>query len=269
MPKGHAKEVSKTYGVVSDSIKDSRDISSILSILDDFPIKTRPFGANISGENSYRRAERISAALHVMTNHISDEEPLRSIIRNKCIELLTIILELRSGLRVHASDKGQSALATIRELISLVRLLAVSGFLSTSNAHALTEALDELGSLIVVSQRSTLAEQVTISREDFNPPSLTSSRAERSSSAQRRSQRAETSDGRQDAPFQTPHELSSRSERIIEILKLGGVLGIKDVSSNLPQYSEKMVQRELADLVVEGKVLKLGSKRWSKYQLVQ
>lgn len=269
MPKGHLKEVSKTSSSSIDSIRDQRDISSILSILDDYQIKTRPFGANISGENSYRRAERISAALHVMTNHISEEEPLRSIIRNKCIELLTIILELRSGLRTPASEKGQSALATIRELISLVRLLAVSGFLSVSNANALTEALDELGSLIVVSQRSTLAEQVTISREDFIPSSPASPRIEHSSSAQRRAQRAEAQDVPQEHPSQALHEPSSRSQRIMEILKLGGVLGIKDVSSNLPQYSEKMVQRELAGLVAEGKVRKIGAKRWSKYGLVQ
>ena len=240
--------------------------------MDSYQIKTRPFGANISGENSYKRAERICAALHIMTNHISEGEPLRSIIRNKSIELLTIILELRSGLRTSASEKGQSALAIIRELISLVRLLAVSGFLSISNANALTEALDELGSLIVVSQRSTLAEQLTISREDFVPsPSSQVSvpRVERPSVSQRRTQPTQARDISQESPPQTPQGLSSRSERVMEILKLGGVLGIKDVSSNLPQYSEKMVQRELAGLVEQGKVHKIGSKRWSRYQLVQ
>jgi len=60
---------------------------------------------------------------------------------------------------------------------------------------------------------------------------------------------------------------NQRGERIIDILKSGGILGIRDISANLPQYSEKMIQRELADLVETGKVRKLGAKRWSRYQL--
>ena len=171
MPKGHEKEVSKTPTSPStDSIRDTRDASNVLLILDSQTIKTTPFGANVSGENSYRRAERISAALHLITNHVPDTEPLRSVIRTKGLELLSFILELRSGFRAPASEKGQAALAAIRELISLVRLLAVSGFISIQNANAIAEAVDELGSLIVVSQRSALAEQLTISREHLTPP---------------------------------------------------------------------------------------------------
>ena len=54
----------------------------------------------------------------------------------------------------------------------------------------------------------------------------------------------------------------------MDILRLGGTLGIKDISANLPQYSEKMIQRELADLVLANKINKTGEKRWSRYQVV-
>ena len=60
-----------------------------------------------------------------------------------------------------------------------------------------------------------------------------------------------------------------RSDRIMDMLKVGGMLGIKDISTNLPQYSEKMIQRELAELVTSGRVRKLGAKRWSRYEIVQ
>jgi DNA-binding HxlR family transcriptional regulator len=36
---------------------------------------------------------------------------------------------------------------------------------------------------------------------------------------------------------------------------------------NLPEFSEKMIQRELAALVQEGVVMKQGEKRWSRYSL--
>ncbi len=276
MPKGQEKEPSKTLtNSGPESIKDTRDISNVLQILDSQPIKTTPFGANISGENSYRRAERLSAALHLVTNHVPDTEPLRAIIRQKGLHLLTIILDLRSGFRAPASEKGQEALAAIRELISLARLLAVSGFVSAQNANAVAEALDELGSLIVVSQRSALADQLTISREHLIPPAGTSgfSRPERPHSPsikpERVSQRSLVKDIKDITVPQEGRALGQRSERIVDILKAGGVLGIKDISSNLPQYSEKMVQRELSELVRIGMVQKVGSKRWSKYRSVR
>jgi len=269
MPKGHEKEVSKTTSnPTSESIKDAKDVSNVLLILDSISIRTNPFGANVSGDNSYRRAERISAALHLVTNHVPEEEPLRSVIRNKGLELLSVILELRSGFRGPASEKGQSALVSIRELISLIRLLAVSGYISVQNANAIAEALDELGSLIVVSQRSALAEQLTITSDQLIPPTspIGFMRQDRSHSPGprpvRRPPMTAVSTGEGDAGS------SQRAERIMDILKLGGLLGIRDIASNLPQYSEKMVQRELADLVEAGKVKKIGAKRWSRYQLL-
>lgn len=265
MPKGHEKEMQKTsYGSAQESIKDSQDVSNVLLILDSHTIRTNPFGANVTGENSYRRAERISAALHLVTNHVPEEEPLRSIIRNKGLELLSVILELRSGFRGPASEKGQSVLVAIRELISLTRLLAVSGYISVQNANAIAEALDELGSLMVVSQRSALAEQLTISHEQLIPPTAPAfSRHERTPSIPRPPRRSVSS-----GDTGTNVSGTQRAERIMDILKLGGMLGIRDIAANLPQYSEKMVQRELAELVTAGKVRKVGAKRWSRYQLL-
>jgi len=148
----------------------------------------------------------------------------------------------------------------------MVRLLAVSGYVSTQNAHAIAEALDELGNLIVVAQRSTLAEQTTISREDLMPPVSHSSYSE---SATRPDARRK-SDVQKDIKDRTTKDRetdAARPERIMDILKAGGVLGIKDITANLPQYSEKMVQRELAELVQLKRVEKTGEKRWSRYKI--
>jgi hypothetical protein len=263
---GQEKEVSKTNSNPSqESIKDAQDVSNVLLILDSKAIRTNPFGANVSGDNSYRRAERISAALHLVTNHVPEDEPLRRIIRNRGLDLLSLILELRAGFRGPASEKGQAALSSIRELISLVRLLAVSGFISVQNANAIAEAVDELGSLIVVSQRSALAEQLTISHEQLIPPSQSFARTDRGHSTSRSWPKRVSKEGGE-VPSGTEAS-SQRSERIVDILKLGGMLGIRDISANLPQYSEKMIQRELAGLVESGRVRKTGAKRWSRYQL--
>ena len=61
----------------------------------------------------------------------------------------------------------------------------------------------------------------------------------------------------------------SRVQNILEILRVGGSLGIRDIASNLPEYSEKMIQRELLGMVARGQIRKIGLKRWSKYSLAQ
>jgi hypothetical protein len=269
MPKGQEKEPSKTQNSPAlESSRDNRDISNILHVLDNPPAKISPFGANVTGENSYRRAERISAALHLITNHVPETEPLRNAIRSGGLTLLSLILELRSGLRSIGSEKGQAALAAIRELVSMVRLLAVSGYVSVQNTGALVEALDELGNLIVVAQRSTLAEQLTVSREDLVPPAQATSVGQETPHARQTNVRPRPiKDIRDSRKGHTSGASGARSEQIMDILKLGGELGIKDISANLPQFSEKMIQRELADLVKVNKVKKFGAKRWSKYSV--
>ena len=62
--------------------------------------------------------------------------------------------------------------------------------------------------------------------------------------------------------------LNGRTQAILEVLRTGGELGIRDVASQLPEFSEKMIQRELAALVEKGTVKKLGEKRWSRYAIV-
>jgi hypothetical protein len=270
MPKGHEKDSSKTQNTFSsDNIRDSRDVTNILSILDNPIVRTNPFGANVTGDTSYRRAERISAALHLITNHVPDNEPLRTAVRTGGIELLGLLLGLRSGFRSLASEKGQASLASIRELISLVRLLAVAGYVSSQNVNAIAEALDELGSLIVVSQRSVLAEQVSISRDDLMPAQKTPFRTESPiKNISRTVGPVQRVNVQKDTQKDVSDTNSARSGQIMDILKLGGMLGIKDISANLPQYSEKMIQRELAYLVESNKVKKIGAKRWSRYQIV-
>jgi hypothetical protein len=271
MPKGHVKELSETF--IQSSNQDGgsvKDVSNTLDILESPSVKTNPFGANISGSNSYRRAERIAAALHLITNHIAESEPLRAALRESGLRLLACILELRTGFRAPASEKGKSALAEIRSTISQVRILAVAGYISSPNARSVIDALDELGNLIVISQRSTLAEQVNLSRADLIPRAEFTYRT----SMQQPPLQAGGSDPKKEHKKDmsktsvSMEKIGDRGGRIMDILRAGGELGIKDIASNLPQYSEKMIQRELATLVDRKAIEKVGEKRWSKYRLI-
>jgi hypothetical protein len=178
---------------------------------------------------------------------------------------------MRSSHSAHVSE----FLSSVRYLISLVRVLGVSGYVSHANASVVIEALDELGGFITASQRSILSENVSLTREDLTDVRATSFRVPERQSIKDASdtegvkdiQKLKDASNASVTQSDALGTLSARVQSILEILKVGGSLGIRDISANLPEYSEKMIQRELLDLVSRGAVKKTGLKRWSRYSL--
>lgn len=244
--------------------------------LDQHAVRTSPFGENRAADRAYRRAERMSAALHVLTAHIAPDEPVRGRIRVAAADLLASVMALKGAMRSAQSEHVREALSDIRYAISLTRLATVSGFISIQNATTMIEALDELGGFVSAAQRSALSEHVSISREDMVDVGMSAPRPAARRTIKPLSDRAaikdmhQESDGKDASHVRSDsvRDLSVRVQNILDILRSGGSLGIRDISANLPEYSEKMIQRELLELVAAGKVKKTGLKRWSKYALV-
>ena len=61
---------------------------------------------------------------------------------------------------------------------------------------------------------------------------------------------------------------TDRQTVILNFLKIGVWLSIKDIAKNLPDFSGKTVQRELNTLTDTGLVKKTGERRWSRYAKV-
>lgn len=254
----------------SKSLKDTQK-NRMEEFFESGSLRTNPFGDNISAEQGYKRGERITAAVHLMTSHIEHDEPMRHALRAESILLLDYALLLQGELRAVGSEHVRKMQGSIRKLISLVRLAGISGRVSTQNAHILVAALDDLGSFLTAAQRSTLAEAVPLSREDLIPRTDIPKKEIRVVVAPT-----------QKTPYTRPVKdisikdnvrkdttSASRANRILDIVKKGGLLGIKDIVALLPEYSEKMVQRELAAMTDSGQVRKIGEKRWSKYESVR
>jgi predicted HTH transcriptional regulator len=58
---------------------------------------------------------------------------------------------------------------------------------------------------------------------------------------------------------------TNRQNIIINLLKKRGGLTIKDIAEVIQNCSEKTIQRELADLIRQGLIKKVGERRWSQY----
>jgi hypothetical protein len=256
-----------------DNVKDTQKTQQLSRFIEGPQIKTNPFGGNRAGERAYRRAERISAALHMLTNHIAADEPVRHALRRGAVDLIECSLALRDEMRTSASSHVHGFAERVRSLISHVRILAVSGFVSDQNAQVMIDALDELGSYVNASQRTPLSESIVLSRDDLMD--IGSARPARATKdiqdKQAIKDTAAISDthGVSDSVSVSNGQMSLRRRNILEVLRSGGALGIREIAANLPEYSEKMIQRELLVLVGEGAVAKAGLKRWSRYALAR
>lgn len=251
-----------------DGKKDIDKVVQMTRILDFEASRSSPFGKNTLGDNAYRRAERIVAALHLLTMHISGDEPLRREIRNVANDLLPAILELRPGFRTSGSEAISETRSCIAHLVSLVRVLAVSGLISPGNAESLIMALAELAALFD-SERVSMSEDISLSREDLIPrPRIQEQMtSQRQQSLKDMIIKDKKTSKTQVLDYRENNASLLRSNSVLSVLSRGGFFGIKDIHSHLPEYSEKMVQRTLAELISMGKVRKIGSKRWSQYAL--
>ncbi|MBI5003898.1 hypothetical protein HZC00_02290 [Candidatus Kaiserbacteria bacterium] len=252
-----------------DYIKNTQKSEQLPRFLDGVrSVRTNPFGENKAGDRAYRRAERLVAAIHLLTNHIPSDEPLRTNIRRQSLALLSDVIELRDEMRAVDSHKVHLFQVSVRHLISMLRILAVAGFISIQNADAVTEALDELGNFLAVSQRSPMSESVHFSREDLLDVRMSdlSFKKDLKDSMNIKDKRSGDTNVLNN---KTSNTVTTRGNVILDILRTGGEMGIRDVAAQVPEYSEKMIQRELLDLTQRGLVKKSGLKRWSKYSLAE
>ena len=247
-----------------DDKKDIQKSNPLARFFDKQTVRTSPFGGNQSADRAYRRAERLVAALYLVTNHLPQEEPIRASIRAEALRTLEHVLALRDEMRAE-SQSVLACRASIRKQISFVRVLAVAGFLSMQNANTMIDGLDELGVFLTASQHSPLSDTFSFSQE-----SLTDIREGRLKDINPIKDRVSVKDINQVSDNMSFKKgIHVREESIVGVLSSGGELGIRDIVANLPEYSEKMIQRHLVDLVEAGRVKKVGLKRWSRYSFIK
>lgn len=251
-----------------DSPKDIQRTQDTLKFLDYQTLKSNAFGDNRLVDRIYRRAERIASASILLTNHLDSAEPLKYSIRASSIELLTNIVSVRDEIRSPNSHDTHVLRLAIRKFISLMRLLAISGHASYQNCEIVIEALDELLIFIVSARKSNLSESASINRSDL----LEGGVQQISNLIARSDDTVAASNTVADITPEVGTKsliLDARAQSILEVLRSQGELAIKGIALNLPEYSEKMIQRELVDLVSLGRVKKTGLKRWSRYSYIE
>ncbi len=249
-------------------------------------LSVSPFGQNKAAEIAYKKGERIVLATHLVTNFVPKDEPVRAAVRTHSQQLLGSVMALRDGLHRTDSDTVRSVTASIREILSLLDIVHASGYISDMNLEMLKYAYADLARFIHTSASAPASEGVALSEQDFVAPSREEKKvlSHGHSNGQKKTltdtsvkdtvtDSISITDTKQETS-KRPQSLRAKRQRknrrmaVLDIVTKHNPVHIKDIAKELPEHSEKSIQRELASLVADGVVKREGSKRWTTYSLV-
>lgn len=245
----------------------------------------------------YKKSEKISSAIYLITNFVKDNEPIKTKIRDASLKLLLTVLSFidarEEELRVNLLDVLKKTL----ELSSLFDLSFRAGLVSEMNYSVIRRELDLLTEELSGRIRKKGGVSGTVSREFFavdGRPSYVSFSKKESPENSEISQTAGKDESfasarlpadsdREDkghlsgdkgqkrsqekAPVILSDKKGERTDKIISALKQNKEMTVKELSVFIRNFSEKTIQRDLNFLLSKGIVLRFGDKRWSRYSL--
>lgn len=225
----------------------------------------------------FKKTEKITSALYLVSGLLKDEEPLKWEIRDKGIDLLSSSFMASSAVPGDKNSVIQSLFTAALETLSLLNVARISHLISEMNHNILVREIDQ----VVVLLRDRLVANAesagyVLSEAFFKTPNLFTGGFKNPQS----NGRGIESESLNQSGFSKPSSQSvskghvdvqvkktSRQEAIVNILKGQSNLTIKDFSKVIKDCSEKTIQRELLELVDKGVIKKEGERRWSRYSL--
>lgn len=242
----------------------------------------------------YKKTERLIMATYMVTDIMSDSEPIKSHVRESSLGLLSAVLLLKdeSSLGKAVRDVHEVVL----QVVSLLDVAYVTGRVTEMNASVLKrefkDLLQYINSFVEERRAAGGSSSIPSSLFDIDEKEKESPIKERSLTQVRDTTRAsglkqfiekEDRDKTKQNPSSSVAKKKSHSrpsgyignvaknERraaIFNLLREKKEITVRDLASVVTDCSEKTLQRELLQLVEEGILNKEGERRWSRYSLV-
>jgi len=224
----------------------------------------------------FKKTEKITSALYLVSGLLKDEEPMKWELRDKGMDLLSSSFTASSSLPGDKNSVIQSLFTAALETISLLNVCHISHLISEMNHKILVREIDQVVNLL--KERLTASAEsagYVLSEQFFKTQSLFSSgfnsdqdtRFKTQDSRHKGHSSNASSKAISNGQVATQQKKSQRQEYIINVLKGQSNLTIKDFSKVIKDCSEKTIQRELIELVDKGVIKKEGERRWSRYSL--
>lgn len=246
-----------------------------------------------------KKAEKITTAVYMVTDFIPDSDPIKSKIREISLSMISDTRKMSYALTGDLYFQLARVIASAWEVVSIMEVAVVVGFISDMNYQILKNALIDFISDLRNRQRiesfnnihdmkfvQGTAGQIRLKSDFFK---VSESDMERVDSEIIKNEDLDIK--RADSTYsykghfddnkmsfikkdikKTPinndnliAKIKDRKDRIYDLVKERKDISITDIVSFFKDYSQKTIQRDLISLVEEGKIKKVGDKRWSRY----
>ncbi len=217
----------------------------------------------------YKKTEKLTTALYMVTNLFSDSEPMKWSLRRKVSDLLSFTVGYKDLLSSQYPDFIHTTKTRVFEIVSLLDVSSRSGLVSPMNFSVLKEEFSKLINTLDESPVHDSHEVYgVLPKTFFENHSTDSLNTQKNRPYSGSPQDNSVIKDRTVIRDTNPRKRNDRQNIIIQLLKKKNDLTIKDISAVIRDCSEKTIQRELIDLIGAGVLKKTGERRWSRYSLV-
>jgi DNA-binding transcriptional ArsR family regulator len=216
----------------------------------------------------YRKTEKISTALYMITNFFNSNDPLKWDIRKKTVILLNSVMSLSTSTLSGRDQVMREISSNLFHIISLFEIAFRSGFISQMNHDILKKEMEDLGSFLNDFDNKTFFEEKIPKRqEETIRPLIKDTNNIKDNKRQYNVFNNKKTQIMSVKENKIQNNNQERKEKIIEIVKQKGNVSVKDISEQITGVSEKTLQRELLKMVEDGILIKEGERRWSRYSI--
>lgn len=260
--------------------KGHNDVSNFTALLD------KPFYEFVN-----KKTEKIITALYLVSDCMDNSDPIREKLRLIGVRLMSDIYHLSVASPVDRQTEIALPLSNISEIISLLKVSFMVGFISEMNALILQDELVKLATqlresinqdknyLLSLDSKMFAVEPIVSSKDNSRNNQLNMESNLALNNSFYKGHKLDVSFMNNLSPLEndmsnskktqrsSPSERNNRREKILSLIKGKKNISIKDISSSFPDCSEKTISRELNVLISKGHIKKTGAKRWSRYQI--
>jgi hypothetical protein len=227
----------------------------------------------------YNKSYRLAAAVFMISNVMDQNDELKTKIKNLSLDLVSVSINLKDSDFGYAKKLITSIEKNSLELMSMIDIASIAGLISKMNAGVLKE---EFQSFILELEKFSekFEDHKNVSIKGIFDESKTSNAVgslDRSSVGYniesnivyKSEVKNEIASGIQNGNGHNGHRRKDlRKNTVLGFIKGHNNVSIKDIIPNITGCSEKTIQRELISLINEGKIKKIGERRWSRYSIL-
>jgi len=260
--------------------KGHNDVSNFTALLD------KPFYEFVN-----KKTEKIITALYLVSDCMDNSDPIREKLRLIGVRLMSDIYHLSVASPVDRQTEIALPLSNISEIISLLKVSFMVGFISEMNALILQDELVKLATqlresinqdknyLLSLDSKMFAVEPIDSNKDNGRNNQLNMGSNLALNNSFYKGHKLDVSFINNLSPLEndvsnskktqrsSPSERNNRREKILSLIKGKKNISIKDISLSFPDCSEKTISRELNVLISKGHIKKTGAKRWSRYQI--